>query len=121
MGRCNLGYHCFHTCSFFFPSPPPTPTPSSSSTLIGPLQMLISQSILNRFGSNFGFYISGPIITKYIIPHQISTNPPPSNIKISTNLNYFKCFYLSQFSIDFGLILDSKTYDQAKQTYDTTA
>ena len=28
------------------------------STLIGPLQMLISQSILNRFGSNFGFYIS---------------------------------------------------------------
>ena len=28
--------------------------------------MLKSQSILKRFCSNFGFYISGPIITKYI-------------------------------------------------------
>ena len=37
--------------------------------------MLKSQSILNRFCSNFGFYISGPILTKYIIPHKISTNP----------------------------------------------
>ena len=46
---------------------------SSSSTLIGPIQMLISQSILNRFGSNFGFYISWPILAKYMIPLQIST------------------------------------------------
>ena len=37
--------------------------------------MLKSQLILNRFCSNFGFYISGPILTKYIIPHKISTNP----------------------------------------------
>ena len=37
--------------------------------------MLKSQSILNWFCSNFEFYISGPNLTKYIIPHQISTNP----------------------------------------------
>ena len=100
--------------------------------------MLISQSILNQFCSNFVFYISGPILTKYIIqqyhtksqsipqlqisksqqisttsnsfisansqqiwihfgfyitkymiPHQISTNPTTSNIKISTNSNAY--------------------------------
>ena len=77
------------------------------------LQMLKSQSILKRFCSNFGFYISGPIITKYIIPHQISNKPPPSNIKISTNLNYFKCFYLSQFSTNLDQTLDSTSHDQS--------
>ena len=77
-----------------------------------PLQMLKSQSILKRFCSNFGFYISGPIITKYIIPHQISTNPPPSNIKISINLKYFKCFYLSQLSTNLDRTLDSTSHDQ---------
>ena len=30
--------------------------------------MLISQSILNQFCSNFGFYISWPILTNYMIP-----------------------------------------------------
>ena len=34
---------------------------------------VISQSILNRFGPNFGFYISWLILTKYMIL-QISTN-----------------------------------------------
>ena len=29
--------------------------------------MLISQSILNQFGSNFGFYISWRILTNYMI------------------------------------------------------
>ena len=62
------------------------------STLIGPLQMLISQSILNRFGSNFGFYILGPILTKYMISQQISTNPTTSNLKISTTSNAFISF-----------------------------
>ena len=51
--------------------------------------MTESQSILNRFYSNFGFYISGPILTKYMIPHQISTNPNTSNLKISTNSNAY--------------------------------
>merc|ERR1711947_36442 len=60
-----------------------------SAFIIGPLQMLKSQSIINRFCSNFGFYISGPILTKYIIPHQISTNLTTSNIKISTTSNAF--------------------------------
>ena len=77
-----------------------------------PLQMLKSQSILNRFCSKFGFYISGPILKKYIIPHQISTNLTTSNIKISTNLNYFKCFYLCQFSTALGQTLDSTSHDK---------
>ena len=77
------------------------------------LLMLIFQSILNQFCSNFGFYISWPILTSYIIPHQISTNSTFSNIKISTNLNYFKCLYLSQFSIDFVFTLDYTSQDQS--------
>merc|ERR1712208_188768 len=64
-------------------------TPNLNNSKSQPLQMLKSQSILKRFCSNFGFYISGPIITKYIIPHQISNKPPPSNIKISTTSNAF--------------------------------
>ena len=43
---------------------------------------------LNQSWSNFGFYISWPILTKYMIPHQISTNL--NHIKsqlISTNSN----------------------------------
>ena len=54
--------------------------------------MLKSQSIINWFYSNFGFYISGPILTKYEIPHQISTNPITSNLKISTTSNAFYIF-----------------------------
>ena len=61
---------------FVSPSPP-------SSTIIGPLQMLISQSILNQFCSNFGLYVSRPILTKYIISHRISINPITLNLKIS--------------------------------------
>ena len=83
------------------------------STNLNYFKCFLSLSILNRFGSNFGFYISGPILTKYIIPHQISTNPPPSNIKISTNLNYFICFYLSQFSTNLDQTLDSTSHDQS--------
>merc|ERR1712055_621051 len=51
--------------------------------------MLLSQSILNQFGSNFGFYILGPILTKYMISKQISTNPTTSNLQISTTSNAF--------------------------------
>ena len=51
--------------------------------------MLKSQSIINWFYSNFGFYISGPILTKYMIPHQISTNPTTLNLKILTNSNAY--------------------------------
>ena len=79
--------------------------------------MLRSQTILYQFCSNFGFYISGPILTKYILtPHRISANSTTSNIKISTNLNYFKCFYLCQFSTDLGQNLDSTSYDQSQQS-----
>ena len=77
------------------------------------IQMLISQSIFHRCGSNFGFYTPGPVLAKCIIPHQISSNPTTSNIKISTNLNYFKCLYLKQFSIDLGQNLDSTSHDQS--------
>ena len=59
----SLLLHClFFSCFCFL-----------SAFIIGPLQMLISQSILNRFWSNFGFYISWPILTKYMIPLRIST------------------------------------------------
>jgi len=36
----------------------PDPDPDLLSTIIGPLQMLISNSFLNQSRSNFGFYIS---------------------------------------------------------------
>ena len=49
--------------------------------------MLKSQLILNRFCSNFGFYISGPILTKYIIPHQISNT---KNLNLSQPLQMLK-------------------------------
>ena len=69
-----------------------------SAFIIGPLQMLISQSILKQFWS-------GPTLTNYIIPHQISTN-----------LNHF---YLSQFSTYLDQHLDITSHDQSK-VYDTT-
>ena len=90
------------------------PSQVKSNLRLNLFKCLTSQSILNRFCSNFGFYISGPILTKYLIPHQISTNPTSSNIKISTNLNYFKCFYLSQFKINLGQTLDSIYHDQSQ-------
>ena len=74
------------------------------STIIGPLQILISQKILNRFGSNFAFYISWLIITKYMIPLWIST---------TQNLNQFKCLNNSKFSTDFVQNLDSTSQDQS--------
>ena len=36
--------------------------------------MLLSLPIFNRFRSHLGFYISWPILIKYMIPHQISDN-----------------------------------------------
>merc|ERR1711888_284908 len=93
---------------------PISTNPTTSNLNISqPLQMLRSQSSLNQFCSNFGFYISGPILTMYIIPHQISTNLTSSNIKISTNLNYFKCFYLRKFSTNFVQTLDSTSQGQS--------
>ena len=57
--------------------------------------------------SNFGFYIPGLILINYIIPHQISSNPTTSNLKISNNLNNLKFLYLKQFSTDLGQLLYS--------------
>ena len=77
--------------------------------------MLLSLPILNRFCSNFGFYISGPILTKYMIPHQISTNPTTSNLKISTNSNAYisvnSLLILVKFWILNLMTNPSKVYD----------
>ena len=35
-------------------------------------------------------------------------------------LGLFNCLYLTQLLTNFGKILDSKPYDQAYHTYDTT-
>ena len=57
--------------------PDPDPDPDLLSTINGPLQMLISNSFLNQSWSNFGFYISLPILTKYMIPHQVHNPEAP--------------------------------------------
>ena len=68
--------------------------------------MLKSQSILKRFCSNFGFYISGPTLTKYIIPHQISTLIPQLQISKSQLLKMLLSqSILNQFGSNFGFYI----------------
>ena len=77
--------------------------------------MLLSMPILNWFGQTFWSYISGPILTKYMIPHQISTNPTTSNLKISTNSNAYisvnSLLILVKFWILNLMTNPSKVYD----------
>ena len=70
--------------------------------------MCISQTVLNRFGSTFGFYISWPILTKYMIPHQIST---------TSNLNTCNYYISSQLSTDFVQTLDSTYMTKYKKPH----
>ena len=79
--------------------------------------MLKSQSIINWFYSNFGFYISGPILTKYMIPHQISTNPTTSNLKISTNSNAYISVNFLLISVKFWIL---NLMTNPNKVYDTT-
>merc|ERR1712239_64888 len=79
--------------------------------------MLLSQSILNQFGSNFGFYITGPILTKYMIPHQISTNPTTSNLKISTNSNAYISLNSKRILVKFWIL---NLMTKPNKPYDTT-
>ena len=68
--------------------------------------MLKSQSILKRFCSNFGFYISGPTLTKYIIPHQISTLIPQLQISKSQLLKMLLSqSILNRFGSNFGFYI----------------
>merc|ERR1712030_5255 len=88
------------------------------SFIIGPLQMLISQSILNQFFSNFGFYIPGPILTNYKKPHQISTNnPTTSNIQISTNSNAYISVNSLSILVKFWIL---NLMTKHNKPYDTT-
>ena len=96
-------------------------TLDSTSQLIPQLQKSKSQIISStsnayisvnyiQFCSNFGFYISRPILTKYIIPHQISINPKTSNLNKSQPIQMLN---LSQFSSNFVQTLDFTSQDQS--------
>ena len=68
--------------------------------------MLKSLSIIKRFCSNFGFYISGPTLTKYIIPHQISTLIPQLQISKSQLLKMLLSqSILNRFGSNFGFYI----------------
>ena len=68
--------------------------------------MLKCQSILKRFCSNFGFYISGPILAKYEIPHQISTLIPQLQISKSQLFKMLLSqFILNRFGSNFGFYI----------------
>ena len=63
---------------------------------------------------------SQPIWIKLWILHLMTnpnkvydTTPNLNNFFKSANLNYFKCFYLCQFSTDLDQTLDSTSYDQS--------
>ena len=66
--------------------------------------MLKSQSILKGFCSNFGFYISGPTLTKYIMPHQISTLIPQLQI-LKSQLLKMLLSILNRFESNFGFYI----------------
>ena len=68
--------------------------------------MLKSQSILKRFCSNFGLYISGRTLTNYIIPHQISTLIPQLQISKSQLLKMLLSqSILNRFGSNFGFYI----------------
>ena len=80
-------------------------TPNLNHFKSQPIQILLSQKVLKRFGSKFGFYISWPIITKYRIPHQISTN---SQLQISKSQIIQMLISLSifhRFGLNFGFYI----------------
>ena len=79
--------------------------------------MLISHSILNRFCFYFGLYISGPILTKYMIPIQISTNPITSNIQISATKNVYNSSNSLPNLVKFWIL---HLLTNLNKSYDTT-
>ena len=73
--------------------------------------------ISSEFSANFVQNLDSTYITKYKKPHQISTNPTTSNIKISTNSNAYISVNSQQILVTFWIL---NLMTNPSKVYDTT-